>query len=242
MSTALAALQREFMAGVEGEGPCAPGVAVYRRAVRENRLAALAAAYPVVRRLVGEAFFREAVACYARAYPSTSGDLGLFGERMGDFLAGYPHAAALAYLGDMARLEWAVHESLCAADAPRLDFARLGELDPCRYAALRFTLAPSVRRVASPYSIHALWHANQPQHDGTARHDEPERVLVWRQDGAVQVAAVDEAEWEFLDGLARGEALAACHGRLRDDSRLAGLLARHALAGVICGVSGGMAE
>ena len=241
MSASLAALQREFMAVVEDESPCAPGMAVYRRGVLENRGGALAAAYPVVRRLVGEAFFREAAARYAREHPSTSGDLNDFGDRMGDFLAGYPHAAALAYLGDVARLEWAVHESLRAADAAAFDFAALAELDERRYATLRFTLAPSVRRVASVHAIHALWHANQPEQDGAARHEEPQRVLLWRQDGAVQMRAVDEAEWGFLDGVARGETLAACHDRLGDGSRLAELLARHALAGVIGGVSNGMA-
>jgi hypothetical protein len=233
----LAQLQREFMAVMEDDRPCAPGLAVYRRGVLESRAGALAAAYPVVRRLVGEAFFREAAARYARAHPSTRGDLGEFGAGMARFLAGYEHAVSLPYLADVAHLEWAVHECLRAADAPKMDFARLAALDEDRYAQLRFTLAPCVRRVASAHAIHALWHANQPGGDGTARHDTPERVLVWREQGAARVSRVDDAEWEFLDGLARGETLAACHERFGDAARFADLLARHALAGVIAGTA-----
>lgn len=235
MSAALAALQREFMAVVEGAMPCSPGHAVYRRSVLENRIGALAAAYPVVRRLVGEAFFREAAACHARDCPPASGDLGEFGDRMPAFLAAYPHAASLPYLGDVARLEWAVHESLRAADGGALDYAALAALEPGQYAALRFALAPSVRLVASAHAIHALWQANQPERDGSARHDDPQRVLVWRQDGAVQVSVVHDAEWTFLQCLARGDTLAACQDVLDDAPRLAQMLARYALAGVIRG-------
>ena len=233
MSLALAALQRDFMAVVEGDGPCAPGLAAYRRGVRESRIGALAAAYPVVRRLVGEAFFREAMARYARAHPSTSGDLNEFGERLGEFLDTYPHAATLPYLGDVARLEWAVHEALSASEGAPLDFAALAALDPGRYAALRFALAPSVRLIASPHAIHALWQANQPERDGAARHDVAERVLVWRREGCVEMRVLDAAEWDFLDAVASGETLAACQQRVADDARFAEMLALNAIARVI---------
>ncbi|HUP28725.1 MAG TPA: DNA-binding domain-containing protein [Usitatibacter sp.] len=237
MSRALAPLQRDFLAGVEGDGPCAPGLEVYRRGVLENRIGALGAAYPVVRRLVGESFFREAAARYARAHPSISGDLNEFGDRMAAFLAAYPHAAALPYLADVARLEWAVHESLRAEDGVPVDFAGLAGRDPDHYAALRFALAPSVRCIASLHAIHALWCANQPGRDGTACHDVPERVLVWRRAGAVEMRVLDAGEWEFLDAVARGETLGACHEHFGDDLRFAGMLARHALDGVLGAVA-----
>ena len=55
--------QREFMDAVLAQAePADSRLAIYHRSARANRAGALAAAYPVVKRLVGEAFFAEAAA------------------------------------------------------------------------------------------------------------------------------------------------------------------------------------
>jgi hypothetical protein len=241
MSTALARLQRDFMRRLEEPGPCDAGIAAYRRGVAQSGHAALAAAYPVVRRLVGEAFFREAAARYRREHPSRSGDLHEFGAAMARFLEGYPHAASLAYLPGVARLEWAVHESASAADAPALQFEWLAALGEEDLAALRCELAPSVRLVRSEHAIHALWEANQPDRDGTPRADGAQRVLVWRHEGSVRAQAVDAPEWNFLEALARGATLEACQESLGPAAaaRFGPLLAGYALGGVIAGFRSG---
>ena len=69
-------------------------MAVYRRALFANYRNALGATFPVVRQLVGAPFFDTAVDAFVRAHPSTSGDLNVYGDAFGDFLAGYPHATA----------------------------------------------------------------------------------------------------------------------------------------------------
>jgi hypothetical protein len=108
----LARLQGDFLDAILArEEPADARLAVYHRSVRANHDAALAAAYPVVRRLVGDAFFGEAAARYAQAFPSRCGDLHVYGSAFALFLAQYEHARDLAYLPDVARLEWAVHES-----------------------------------------------------------------------------------------------------------------------------------
>src|SRR5438552_287340 len=138
----LASIQREFMAAVFGEGPVAPRIDVYRRNAMANLHGALAATYPVVERLVGVAFFREAARQFALATSSMSGDLHDYGGSFGEFLRDYPHATALSYLPDVARLEWACHECYHAADGPAFDFATLAEVLPERYDELRFRLGP----------------------------------------------------------------------------------------------------
>ena len=87
--SALGELQAQFLDEIFGDAPLDPRRAVYRRNVLANLHDALAAAYPVVRRLVGEAFFREAAERFARAHPSRSGDLHRFGEGFGQFLSRY---------------------------------------------------------------------------------------------------------------------------------------------------------
>ena len=141
-------------------------VGIYRNAVFANYRNALRASLPVVLRLVGEPFFHAAVDAFVRAHPSVSGDLNVYGDLFGDFLAGYPHAADLPYLADVARLEWAVDEAQRAADvlpAPDQVLAALAATAPERLPALRVRLDPSCRLVASEFPVLHIWQVNQPR-------------------------------------------------------------------------------
>ncbi|HSS29308.1 MAG TPA: DNA-binding domain-containing protein, partial [Usitatibacter sp.] len=142
--SALALSQARFMEMLYSEGACEPGIAIYRRNLFANLGNALAATYPVVQRLVGDAFFREAARQYVLAHPSHSGDLNDYGASFAGFLARYPHAATLAYLADVARLEWACHESYGAPDAAPFDLADLARVGADDYPRIRFQLHPSV--------------------------------------------------------------------------------------------------
>ncbi len=233
----LAAAQRDFLAAVVADpGPADRGIALYRRNLQGAAHKALAAAYPVVLRLVGESFFREAARGYALARPSTSGDLYAFGEHWAGFLAAYPYARGLDYLPDVARLEWAVHESHHAADGQAFDFAALGAWPAGHLGGLRLGLDPAARLVASRHPILAIWEANQGECDGVPLRDEgPDHVLVARAGYRVCPVAVPPAEWRLLDALARGETLdAACMAMGEEGAAAFGpALARHAAAGVI---------
>ena len=77
-------------------------MAIYRRTIFANYRKALSASYPVVKRLTGTPFFHAAIDAFARAQPSQSGDLNVYGEALGEFLATYPPAADLPYIPDVA--------------------------------------------------------------------------------------------------------------------------------------------
>jgi putative DNA-binding protein len=203
--SALADKQSRFLEALYAQTPCEPGFAIYRRNLFANLGGALAATYPVVMRLVGEAFFREAARRYILAVPSRSGDLGGYGGGFADFLADYPHASELPYLADVARLEWACHESYHAADAGSLDFAALARVDAADQARIRFSLHPAVRLVRSGYPVAAIWEANLPANDGTpARTEGADCAIVSRQGGAVAVQAVEPGCWALASAIARG--------------------------------------
>jgi hypothetical protein len=207
----LAELQRAFLAGLyDADEPRDRRARIYRRNVLANLHDALAAAYPVVRRLVGEAFFREAAERFALAFPSRSGDLHRFGSEFAEFLEQYAHARDLPYLPDVARLEWACAESFHAADGEGLDALALQALSEDEAGRVRLRLHPAVRLLESSHPIAAIWHANQPGKDGTpARVAGADQVLVHRQDFAVHVRALGPAEWELLRAIERGETLGA---------------------------------
>jgi hypothetical protein len=242
--------QRRFAAALlapAGESTPFPAdrLAVYRRNAASNYRNALAATYPVVKRLVGAPFFDTAVDAYVITHPSRSGDLNIYGDRFGDFLAAYAPATALPYLPDVARLEWAIDEAHRAAEAPRVPKAVLAAFSivpPERLAALRLRLDPSCRFVDSPYPILRIWQTNQPEHVGERRIslDDGGDALLIRRDAegtALQRLATGEHAW--LAALASGATLApAIDAAQRVDARfdLGAVLREHIAAGTIVAV------
>jgi hypothetical protein len=207
--SSLAETQRRFLGDLYGEEGLAPGAAVYRRNVLANLHDALAGTYPVLRRLVGDAFFREAARHFARAHPSTSGDLHAFGSQLADFLASYPPARDLVYLPDVARLEWAVAQAFHGPDPRRLDLdalAGVGEEDRYR---VRFSMQEAARLLESRHPIVASWQANQPARDGVLEASGPERALVYREGISVRVCALEPVPWRFLESVHSGATLGA---------------------------------
>lgn len=214
---------------------------IYRRAILANQAGALHAAFPVVARLVGEGFFDEAARRYGEATPPASADLNRHGESFPAFLAGYPHAASMPWLGDVARLEWASHESLMAADEPPLDFAALARVEAEGQPGLRFRLHPSLRLVRSAWPVLAIWEANQPERDGTPDREEgADDVLAWREAGRPRHALLDSREAAFVEALARGETLAEAVGD-GEPWDFGAMLGRLAGAGLLCAFSDGAA-
>lgn len=235
--SALADAQRRFMRAIFGLDEADAGMRVHRSSVMANYAGALAATYPVVRRLVGDEFFAAMAARFAREVPSTSGDLADYGAGLAAFLAAHPSAASLAYLPDVARLEWACHESARAPAAADFDFEALARVPAARRASLRLTLDPSVRLVRSPHAIAAIHAANQPGRDGTPdRMPGPDFVVVHRFEGLVRAEAVDAREWRLLERLVQGDPLAeaACAFGPEGDA-MPELLARFVRAGIVRG-------
>ena len=239
----LARVQREFLDALLGDGPLTEaGMAVYRGNALAVRRDALAAAHPVVRRLVGDAFFAEAAARFARAHPSTSGDLHAYGgTAFASFLAAYAPARGLPYLAEVARLEWAVHECESAADGAALDHAALAALPAASLPGLRFLLHPAVRLVESEHPILAIWEANQAGRDGTAQRDTgPDRVIVRREGFRVVPVLADAEAWTLLAAFARGMTLAdACASLAHPQESFAPALARLAQWGALGGHDAG---
>jgi len=214
-------LQRDFVAAVFDEGDervtagirngrfgAARLIQIYRNNVFLSLTGALAAVYPVVQRLVGEGFFKYLADSFIRAHRPRSGNLHDFGGSLAEFLAGFPACAEHAYLSDVARLEWACHQVFHAA-APPFDLAALGAVSPEHYGALRFSLSPAARLIASDYPLLAIWRANQPGADETTVDlgAGGVRLLVLRRALEVEFKRLAPGEYALLDALRDGAAL-----------------------------------
>jgi hypothetical protein len=154
--------EAEVPAGItDPYGAAAPKrFSVYRNNVASSLTRALEAAFPTVRKLVGDEFFGAMAVVFLRAHPPTSRMMMLYGDALPGWLESFPPVAHLGYLPDVARLDQAMRESYHAADSTPLaeaDFQRLLGED---IAGLRLHLAPSLRLVRSPWPVHAIWAAN----------------------------------------------------------------------------------
>jgi hypothetical protein len=190
------------------------GLDAYRANAQAVAERSLAAAYPVLARLIGE----EAMAALARDLwrvdPPPKGDLAWFGGGLADWLRTIEAFEALPYLPDMARLEWAVHRAQVAADPAEtpLELRLLGG-DP---ESLGVHFVAGSAGLASQWPVSAIWRAHQESPDTEPDLEAARAALaagrgdiawVWRRGHRVDVAVLSMAEYELHRRLEAGDAL-----------------------------------
>jgi hypothetical protein len=187
-----------------------PRLAVYRGNVVANARKALAAAYPIIEKLVGPEFFDGLAREYARHTPSREGDLNVLGHAFAAFLEGFPYVQELPYLPDVARLEWAIHRAHYAADAAPLDLSRFAEVSPEAQGALRFRLHPACAVLKSPWPLARIWEVHRDDFDGDPAvefESKTHHCLVYRPAWRVMVGPLEDSAHAFLDAVRAGRAL-----------------------------------
>jgi hypothetical protein len=215
---------------------------VYRNNVEATLSEALAAVYPVTRRLVGEGFFGWTAHGYLQRHASTSGNVQDYGAHYADRLAALPQAAGLPYLADVARLEWAWHEVWHARAAPPLDPGDLAALPSAQVPELGFALQPAARLLASPWPILRIWLANQPEHATPEPIDLGDggcRLLVIQRALDVEIEPLSAGDLALLTLLDAGATLAEALAAALDAEPAFDLqprLARHIGAGTLTGL------
>ena len=228
---------RDFSASLLApQASCPPGLvawngsdpgrrfAVYRNNVIVSLIDALADSCPVTQALVGEEFFRGMAAVFARANPPQSPVMAHYGRGFAEFIEGFPAAAGLPYLADVARLELLRVQAYHAADAASVSPAELALLlsNPERLPGARFTLQPSLGHLVSNHAVVSLWAAHQNEDvDAAVRAVDlelPESALVLRVGLEVEIHRVATGTAVFVRHLdtGLGLALAAGHAMTAD--------------------------
>jgi hypothetical protein len=206
--------------GAEGEAPLLASLrggmvhdrlAVYRGNTGAAWERALAAAYPVLRQLVGEEFFAALARAYGRAVPMDDPDLNQFGARMAGFLKDFEPVAPYPYFCDMARLEWLLHRAYYAPAPARLDHEALGRLQPAQLDGLVLSLHPTAALFRSDWQVIALWRAHQahphlPFPDELAQ---AEQGVVARPGWHPQAVPLPPGDWSLLSAVQQGEPFGA---------------------------------
>lgn len=205
---------------------------VYRNNVAVSLSDALEAAFPVVRKLVGDAFFRAMAGVYLRKHPPTSPLMMFYGEAMPQFLSRFQPAQSLPYLPDIARVELAMRHAYHAEDAAPVDAQALAALAPDALMSTRLQIAPAVQTVVSNYPIHAIYLANT-QLDAPKPVMQAESLLITRAGFDPQIHPINAAGAGCIaalqDGAPLGQAMAAADETLDLGAVLGLLLAQGAV-------------
>ena len=219
---ALRDLQAAFAAHLKGEDrpdlvevvvgdtiSAAARLRIHRHHVRQSLAGALAATFPTVQAIVGEAFFRTMAEGFVLRELPAQPVLAEYGAGFPAFVRGYGPAAALPYLTDMAQLDWALNLAFHAPLEDRLTTSGLADLPAKRLFDLKPALAAGSTLLRSPYPIDRIWHASQPGATvGTVSLEEgPASVLVLRWPDDAAFASLDAAEEGFLAALVDGSSL-----------------------------------
>ena len=184
---------------------------VYRNTILSGLTRALRLAYPAVERLVGAEFFDGAADIFIRTHLPRTAYLDQYSDAFPEFLQGFAPAAALPYLADVARLEWAVNGALHAADETPLELAQLAAVGVEDQARISFQARASLQLLRTHYPADAIWHAVLNRDDETLAALDlgtgPVFLLIERGADGITANRSSEPEWLFLSALCAGELL-----------------------------------
>ncbi len=203
--------------------------AIYRNNVTVALIKPLEARFPVLRRLVGDAFFRAMARDFIAVSRPASPLIMDFGDDLPDFLRSYRPAASVAYLDDVAALEAAWTRAYHARDAEPLALAELAKIPVEDLLARPLTPHPSAALVASGFPVGSIWAAHQHDDVRSVAGWTAETVLVVRPQYEVRVHIVPPADAAFAAGLLRGNPI----GDAAQASASPGFDAGAALAGLV---------
>jgi hypothetical protein len=167
---------------------------------------ALAARYPVVRRLIGDDSFLGVARRFVAMQPPRLPIHQHFGETFPLYLRSLGAAASFEYVADIAELEAARARAYHSADARPLNARALLSSVPFNQYGL--VLHPSVGLVTSRFPIVTIWWANQTG-GGILDRWRPEAALVARPFLDVDVLPLTAGGHVFISALLSGRTIGA---------------------------------
>ena len=180
--------------------PAGKRFSVYRNNVAVSLSEALEVTFPVIRKLVGDEFFKAMAGVFLRQHQPDSPVLMFYGAEMPAFLEGFQPVTHLGYLPDVARIELALCRSYHAADTSQLDPTALQTIAPDDLLKINLHLAPSVHLIRSKWPAGSIFHANS---SGGAPPKEmhPEGILITRPEFDPQVTILPPGASAFIAAL-----------------------------------------
>lgn len=157
---------------------------VYRYAYVSRLVEALRNDHEHLHGYLGDEMFDTMGAAYVAAKPSHHPNMRWFSQALPEFLRTTEPYSDHPAIGDLAAFEKALNDAFDAADAPVIAIEDVAAFPPDVWNDLKFTPHPSVRRLDLVSNAVDIWSAlkNEETPPDVEISDDPNRVLVWRQD------------------------------------------------------------
>ncbi len=193
-------------------------LAIYRDGYPARVLEALEESYPAVANILGDGSFANLTRRYLATISLASCDLNNAGQRLPSYLAHDSLSENLAFLADLARLEWAVRCAFHAHDTQPISATAFAAWNMNDWERAVFSFQPSAAVVSSPWPIYTLWQSRDD--DRTAididLRDRPQAVLVYRRGYDVDCKMIAAAQRRAFEILQAGTTLAEASAALAE--------------------------
>ena len=181
----------------------------------------LADIFPVMKKIVGDEFFKTISRHFIRSYPLHSGNRNNFGGDLMIFLEQFKPAASLPYLRDVAALEWAYFQAALADDASPLNFKALTAVISANPTFV-LTVHPGLYIVPQTFNALEIWQEHKKEEIRSIDlRLEPHQLIIWRDgsDDFVYIRLVSEALESLIahtrKGLSFAEAMTVANSSVK---------------------------
>ncbi len=169
--------------------------------------------FETVGHALGEDAFDEVCLHYVKAYPSSSPNLNIYARHFPEFIRGQTDLKVdPEFLGELARLEWAMIQVVHAPDTPKIDLSALQAAAPEQWAGLKLFASPVLRFEHFSYPVNAYFQAVAEGTEPEVPGPKVSATAIYRQDWRIWRMGFTPTTAKLLDALIAekplGEALA----------------------------------
>lgn len=187
-------------------------VDIYRNNVLGTLKNALSDVYLVCEALVGIDYFNQLVTSHIQQHPSRQRNLDLYGENFPSTLHAlikeHTELEDLAYLADVAQLEWLLHKSYFASDRTHFDVEQFGQLSAEQQMKVKFKLSEDIGLMSSSYPVYDIWQSHQQESEEgiTVNFEEKKHnyIVVQREKWQSHSELIDESLYHLLVAIDQG--------------------------------------
>lgn len=188
-------------------------MAIYQYAYHSRLSGCVKDDFETVGHAMGEEAFDEICLRYVKAYPSSSPNLNIYAQHFPEFIRGQTDLNVdPEFLGELARLEWAMIQVVHAPDTPKMDLSDLQAAAPEQWAGLKLFASPVLRFEHFTYPVNAYFQAVAEEENPEVPKPKDSATAIYRQDWRIWRMGFTPTTAKVLDALLAeqplGEALA----------------------------------
>lgn len=176
---------------------------IHRRHYRTSLVTAVTGRFPATAWLVGSPVLEAAAVGFVRAHPPAAPCIAEYGDGFPAWLAGQMETGRVPYVETFAALDWQLGRLAVSVDGPAQDSSRLACLPPDLLADAVLALQDGTYYTRAEWPIDTLMQTFLGER--TSEHVAVVPQPVWLEArgsrGAVSIARLSEAEWEFRSAI-----------------------------------------